>query len=122
MQPQRLSIAQYLCLITGQKQVQTDLDQDIRLGIIEPVPPGTPTIWCAKMVVVSKKDGTPRSTVDLQHLNAATFHETHHTPSPFNQAFVVPAGMTKTVLDAWNGYHSLALSDYSRDATTFITE
>ena len=104
------------------KQVKADLDRDVRLGIIEPVPPGTPTIWCSKMVVVAKKDGTPRRTVDLQHLNEATFRETHHTPSPFNQASVVPPHTKKTVLDAWNGYHSLALSPTARDATTFITE
>ena len=74
------------------------------------------------MVVVPKKDGSPRRTVDLQQLNAATFRETHHTPSPFNQASVVPPHTKKTVLDAWNGYHSLPLSPAARDATTFITE
>ena len=104
------------------KQVKADLDRDVRLGIIEPVPPGTPTVWCSKMVVVPKKDGTPRRTVDLQYLNAATYRETHHTPSPFNQASVVPPHTKKTVLDAWNGYHSLALSPDASDATTFITE
>ena len=104
------------------EQVKANLDRDVRLGIIEPVPPGTPTVWCSKMVVVPKKDGTPRRTVDLQHLNNATFRETHHTPSPFNQASVVPPHTKKTVLDAWNGYHSLALSPNASDATTFITE
>ena len=104
------------------QKVKADLDRDVRLGIIEPVPPGTPTIWCSKMVVVAKKDGTPRRTVDLQHLNDATYRETHHTPSPFNQASVVPPHTKKTVLDAWNGYHSLPLSPKARDATTFITE
>ena len=74
------------------------------------------------MVVVAKKDGSPRRTVDLQHLNDATYRETHHTPSPFNQASVVPPNTRKTVLDAWNGYHSLPLSPSARDATTFITE
>ena len=32
--------------------------------------------------------GTPRRTVDLQYLNAATYRETHHVVSPFNQASV----------------------------------
>lgn len=103
-------------------QVKQDLDRDVRLGIIEPVPQGTPTVWCARMVVVGKKDGSPRRTVDLQPLNDATYRETHHTPSPFNQASVVPPNTKKTVLDAWNGYHSLALAPNARDATTFITE
>lgn len=103
------------------KRVKDDLDRDVALGIIEPVPAGTPTIWCSRMVVAPKKDGSPRRTVDLQKLNAATMRETHHTPSPFNQVSVVPAQTKKTVLDAWNGYHSLPLSPKARDATTFIT-
>ena len=74
------------------------------------------------MVVAPKKDGSPRRTVDLQKLNKATLRETHHTPSPFNQVSTVPPHTTKTVLDAWNSYHSLPLSTEARDATTFITE
>ena len=103
-------------------QVKADLDRDVCLGIIEPVPPGTPTIWCSKMVVVAKKDGTPRRTVDLQNLNAASYRETHHTSSPFNLASSVPSGTRKTILDAWNAYHLVPLSEEARDATTFITE
>lgn len=103
-------------------KVKADIDRDVRLGIIEPVPPGTPTVWCSRMVVVPKKDGSARRTVDLQHLNAATYRATHHTPSPFNQASLVPPNTRKTILDAWNGYHSLQLSPEVRDATTFITE
>ena len=104
------------------QQVKADLDQDVRLGIIEPVPQGTPTRWCSRMVVTAKKDGSPRRTVDLTNVNKATFRETHHTPTPFNLVADVPTGMKKTVLDAWNGYHSLPLAEAARDATTFITE
>ena len=104
------------------KKVKEDLDRDVALGIIEAVPVGTPTAWCSRMVVAPKKDGTPRRTVDLQKLNDATMRETHHTASPFNQVSMIPAHTRKTVLDAWNGYHSLPLSPAARDATTFITE
>ena len=104
------------------KRVKADLDRDVALGIIEAVPVGTPTTWCSRMVVAPKKDGSPRRTVDLQKLNDATMRETHHTPSPFNQVSMVPAHTRKTVLDAWNGYHSVPLSPAARDATTFITE
>ena len=81
-------------------EVKEQLDADVALGTIERVPPGTPTIWCARMVVVPKKDGTPRRTVDLQALNAATYRETHHTPSPFQSASTVPPNTKKTTLDA----------------------
>ena len=102
--------------------VKSDLDRDVQLGTIEPVPQGVPTKWCARMVVVPKKDGTPRRTVDLQHLNIATYRETHHMASPFDQASVIPPHTKKTILDAWNGYHSLPVDNLSKEATTFITE
>ena len=73
------------------KRVKEDLDRDIRLGIIKPIPAATPMLWFSRMVVAPKKDGLPRRTVDLKKLNAASMRETHHTPFPFNQVSVVPA-------------------------------
>ena len=102
--------------------VKEDIDRDIRLGILEKVPEGTPVEWCARMVVQPKKNGKPRRTVDLQELKKATRRETHYTPTPFNIVSTTPANTYKTVLDAWNGYHSLPLSEDSKDATTFITK
>ena len=57
-----------------------------------------------------------------KNLNAATLRETHDTPTPFNHVSIVPPHTKKTVLDAWNGYHSLSLTPEARNATTFITE
>ena len=74
------------------------------------------------MVVTTKKNGEPRRTVDFQRVNQSTLREVHHTPSPFNLVSTVPAQTKKTVLDAWNGYHSLMLNPDHKDATTFITE
>ena len=102
------------CFIPGphhwKKAIKADIDRDIALGIIEPMPQGTPTVWCDRIVIASKKDGSPWCTVDHQQLNKATLKEMHHTPSPFNQVSTVPPHKIKTVLDAWNGYHSLSLS------------
>ena len=52
--------------------VKKDIEKDVRLGILEKVPEGTPVTWCSRMVVQPKKDGTPRRTVDLQELKKAT--------------------------------------------------
>ena len=60
------------------KEVKAALDRDEDMGIIEPVPQGTPTTWCSRMVVAPKKDGSARRTVDLQKLNAATLRETSY--------------------------------------------
>ena len=104
-----------------QDSVKAGLDQDVRLGVIEPVPIGTPVTWCHRMVICPKKSGKPRRTVDFQPLNHHAARETHHTQPPFHQARAVPPNTFKTVFDAWNGYHSIPLDQRDRDLTTFIT-
>ena len=101
--------------------VKEGLDQDVRLGVIEPVPVGEPVTWCHRMVIIPKKNGKPRRTVDFQPLNKYAARETHHTDSPFLQARSVPRNVFKTIFDAWNGYHSVLLDDRDRHYTTFIT-
>ena len=83
-----------------QDDVKQGLDRDEAIGVIEKVPPGTPTTWIHRMVVVPKKDNSPRMTVNFQPLNQHSSRQTHHTMSPFHQASMVPAGTKKTVLDA----------------------
>ena len=106
--------------IHWQKEVYAGLEQDCRLGVIEPVPVGTPVTWCHRMVVCAKKSGKPRRTVNLQALNDHAIRETHHTESPFHQVRAVPSHTYKSVTDCWNGYHSIPLHDYDRHLTTFI--
>ncbi|VDI39664.1 Hypothetical predicted protein [Mytilus galloprovincialis] len=97
--------------IHWKEEVKAGLDQDVRLGVLEPVPVGEPVTWCHRMVVCAKKNGKPRRTVDFQPLNVHATRETHHTPSPFHQARSVPNGKRKTVFDAWNGYHSVPIPE-----------
>ena len=104
-----------------QDEVKAGLDQDVRLGVIEPVPVGEPVTWCHRMVVCAKKNGKPRRTVDFQALNAHAVRETHHTQSPFHQARSIPRNTKKTVFDAWNGYHSVPIREEDKHLTTFIT-
>ena len=104
------------------KPTKQGLDKDTALGVIGPVPANTPTTWCSRMLVIPKKDGTPRRVVDLQALNKVSVRETHHTPSPWQQVSRIPKNMKKSILDAWNGYHSVPLAPESRHKTTFITE
>ena len=103
-------------------RVKADLDRDVRLGVIEKVPQGEIEKWMSMMVITAKANGDPRRTVDYQQLNKATHREVHHTPSPINLVASIPGNTLKTVLDAWNGYHSLPLDEDSKHLTTFITE
>ena len=43
-----------------QDEVKAGLDRDVRLGVLEKVPPGTPVTWCHRMVICTKKDGSLR--------------------------------------------------------------
>ena len=61
-----------------QEEVKRGLDQDVNLGVIEPVPIGEPVTWCHRMVVCAKKTGKPRRTVDLQAVTF-TLHVKHIT-------------------------------------------
>ena len=108
-------------LLHWEDKVYRDLQRDVALGVIEPVPINTPVTWCSRMVVVPKHSGEPRRTVDLQALNRASVRQTHHTRSPFMLASAVPSGKVKAVLDVWNSFHSVPLRMEDRDKTTFIT-
>ena len=104
-----------------QEEVKAGLDRDVRLGVLEKVPVGTAVTWCHHMIICPKKNGSLRRTIDFQALNWHATRETHHTQSPFHQARSVPQHTKKTVFDAWNGYHSVALDPADRHFTTFIT-
>ena len=104
-----------------QEKVKAGLDQDVQLGVIEPVPVGTPVTWCHRMVVCAKKSGKLCRTVDFQSLNRHATRETDHTQSPFHQARSIPPNTRKSTFDAWNGYHSIPFDIKDRHLTTFIT-
>ena len=61
------------------------------------------------MVICRKHNGNPRRTVDIQKLNDVSVRQCHPTDSPLKQAMTVPRTTKKWVLDAWNGYHSVAI-------------
>ena len=103
-----------------QDEVKAGLDRDVRLGVLEKVPLGTPVTWCHRMVICTKKDGSLRRIINFQPLNQHATRETHHCPSPFHQARAIPRLTKKTVFDAWNGYHSVALDEQHRHYMTFI--
>ena len=103
------------------EDVRMKLEEDVRLGVLERVPMGEKPTWCFRMVLARKPDGSPRRTVDLSPLNKFCYREPHHVQPPFQQAKSIPPNTYKTVLDAWNGYHSVPIREADRHLTTFIT-
>ena len=104
-----------------QEAVRGGLDRDVRLGVLEPVPLNEPSRWVSRMVVTPKANGEPRRVVDYQPLNRHAPRQTHHTQSPWTLVSSVPAGMKKTVLDCFHGYHSVPVAEEDWEYTTFIT-
>jgi hypothetical protein len=102
-------------------KVKAYLNRDVRLGVLEEVAEIVDITWCHRMVVCRKHNGDPRRTVDLQPLNDASMRQCHPTAPPLQQAMDVPHHTKKSTLDAWNGYHSVALREEDRHLTTFIT-
>ena len=103
-------------------EVKEQLDQDVRLGILEKVPIGTPSKWLHRMHVVAKQDGRPRRTVDLRKLNDHCLRETQHVGTAYRNARTIPKNTWKSKTDCWNGYHSCPLHEDDRELTTFTTE
>ncbi len=103
------------------EDVKKALDRDVELGILKKVPFNEPTTWCARMVVVKKKDGRPRRTVDYQQLNKQCIREPNYSQSPFHTARQIPHNTWRSVLDAVDGYHSVEIDEESSMLTTFIT-
>ena len=103
------------------EEVRKSIETDVEAGILTRVPFNEPTNWCARMVIVAKKDGRPRRTVDYQQLNAQCIREPNHAEPPFHAARRIPSKTWKTVLDAVDGYHSVELDSESSKLTTFIT-
>ena len=104
------------------EKVKEGLLKDERMGVIERVPPGTPTKFCSRMVITRKSNGEPRRTVDLSALNKQSKREIHSNQAPFQLARSITAGTWKSVVDAWNGYHSLEIHPDDRHLTTFMTD
>ena len=107
--------------IHWQAKVKMDLDRDVRIGVLEKVPVNTPSTWCSRMVVTAKANGEPRRTVDMQPQNKYSVRQTFPIEPPFTLASRVPSNMKKTVVDAWNGYHSVPIHEDDKHITTFIT-
>ena len=102
-------------------RVKQALDKDVESGILLRVPLNEPTTWCSRMVVVRKKDGSPRRTVDYQALNRQCIREPIYSASPFHTARKIPQNTWKSVFDAIDGYHSVEIDEASSKLTTFIT-
>ena len=74
------------------------------------------------MVITAKSNVDPRKTIDYQPLNKDSPRPTFPVQSPFHLASQIPSNVKKTVVDCWNGYHSVPLHPDDCNYTAFLTE
>ena len=104
------------------KKAKENLDRDQWLGVIRKLTLSTMTEQCAMLVWVTKPNGELRYTIDLVRLNNASKRQLNMTTMSFQQASKVPEVIFKTVMDAWNGYHSVAVHEDSWKYFNFGTQ
>ena len=98
------------------EKVETSIEKDVVLGIIEYVPESTKTIWCSGMFVVAKKDGSPRQIVDFRDVRqVCTILQPLHHMASFS------TGNFGTCIDTRDGHHGIPMEEVDRHITTFIT-
>ena len=86
--------------IHWREEIKEDLERNVRLGVIEKVPPNTHETWCHRAFWTAKADESIRRVVDLQNLNKNSVRDTHHVVPPFEQARTIPPNTWRTVTDA----------------------
>ena len=59
-----------------EEEVMKQIEDDVKLGVLEKVPYGQPSQWCHRMVVTRKPGGSPRRTVDMSELNKVCLQKT----------------------------------------------
>ena len=71
------------------EEVSQQLKQDVAMGVIEPVTPGVPTTWQARMTVVAKSYGSPRRAIDFQHCKPVKHYMLYHHTSKHDSSQLV---------------------------------
>lgn len=103
------------------KQVEQELDNLEKQGIIEAVEGPTP--WVSPVVAFPKQHNPKeiRLCVDLRHPNRAVQRHRHPTPTIDEVANDLNGACVFSKLDLRSGYHQIELAPESRYLTTFAT-
>ena len=103
------------------QQVEEQIQQDEKLGVIEKA--NGPTPWVSPVVVVPKpkQPGKVRVCVDMRAANKAIRRERHAIPTLDELKTILSGAQVFSKLDLNQGYNQLELNEESRYITTFST-
>ena len=109
-------------------KTKKDLDDAVRMGILENVSAkNNHDLWLAPMIVVPKRDNTPRRVIDFSLLNKFCKRSAEASLDTNRMATAVPVPepgkeIFFSCLDAWNGYHSIPLDEEAKKYFGFLSE
>ena len=88
-----------------ESEIQKMINEYLERGIIR----NSQSEWCSRMVIVPKKDGTPRMCVDYRELNNLTVKDRYPIPRIDATLDKLSEAKIFSVFDATSGYHQIAL-------------
>lgn len=100
-------------------KAKLELDEMIKMGVIEPVE--KPTDWCSALTIAPKSEGKIRMCVDLTSLNKSVKREIYPLPRISDMLSLLSTGTMFSKLDANSGFWQVKLDDKSKLLTTFVT-
>ena len=100
-------------------QAKAEIDNMIKLGIIEPVE--QPTDWCSGLTIAPKPGGKIRMCIDLTMLNKSVKREGYPLPRISDMLTHLAEGTMFSKLDANSGFWQIKIHETSKLYTTFVT-
>ena len=97
------------------KLVQEEVDKMLERGVIEPCEGP----WASPIVMVTKKDGTPRFCVDFRRLNDVTKKDAYPLPRIEDNLDTLQGAQFYSTLDLLSGFWQVEMAPEDRDKTAF---
>ena len=100
-----------------QKEVEKELDDMLKLGIIEP----STSSYSSSVMVVRKPDGSNRFCVDFRKINKVTVFDPEPMPQPEQIFAKLEKDQYFSTYDFSKGYWQVPMTDEDKAYTAFVT-
>merc|ERR1711951_41401 len=92
-----------------------------KLGVIEKVGPGEPTVWSSPLHLAPKADGSLRPVGDYRVLNSKTTPDNYPLPSLRHFSGNLKGAKIFSSIDLFRAYHQIELTRGASEKTTLVT-
>jgi putative transposase len=98
--------------------IQAETKKMLAEGVVRP----SMSSWSSPVVIVTKKDGSPRFCVDYRKINSITRKDVYPLPRIDDIIEQLSGSSWFTKFDLKNGYHQLPISEQDKMKTAFATQ